>query len=1157
MKAKRKGRDNGIRSIDPSLRLYSLFAVLAVLSLGIVMAADGSDESSADVDFVLTYSYDSINDTATVISYADGSGALAIPATAFNPGDPGVPYDVTTIGANAFQNCAGLISVSIPDSVISIGNSAFQNCTSLTSVSIPDSVMSIGSGVFQDCTGLKVLAVPLGLTIPDYAGNVVYYDGTDVVTAHSADGISVTVDSPVPMKVVSLVDHMNADVSFTGDIYTWAFTFPSGNSVTMTFDEPLMIYNVADLKKVGTGPIWTMDECYVIANDIRFAISDGAFTPIGTELDPFTGDFYGNNCTISGIVIYTFESGRATGLFGYLGGDAKVLDLTLSGGNILAGMLPAGGIAGVTLSGSVTISNCHNGNNIISGHTSGGIVGLANALTTIDGCSNSGGIMSSTNSGNAYAGGIVGFVSGASDGVVTISNCTNTRTVSATAPDGRSGGIVGFARNMVATNCINMGGVQGDSTLDVESTTYVGGIAGRLESSSLIGCVNDSFGSVGVTTKPNSMKNDSFRYWLGGMAGDMIDGSSIEGCVNMGMVSVRVPVGTSQLFIGGLVGCMYQGTSATDCTNFYFISSVNDSVPDLFIYAGGIAGVATGTSSLGVNVTNCDSIGTSSLSTDVSITAVNVRAGGIVGYCRYATIANCDTNSNVIGKGASGFSEASVRIGGIAGYLEHSMLDTCNSSGDVSATTFNVNGISEAGGIVGRSMGVIMIDGCSNTGDVTATCASGYVYAGGVAGFLTGATSAAMSHCTNSGAVGASASSSRSGGIAGFVRDMTITDCTNSGKVQGDSTFDTGSTTYVGGIVGRLESSSMTGCINDAPGSVGIGTNDNLGSNDSFRYWIGGIAGDTIYGSSIEGCINRASISASVPLGTSYLYIGGLVGCMYQGTSAVDCGSMGSVFGGNEAVPDLFMYAGGVIGAAIGTSAAAVTIANCDSLGTSEFPVTVIATATNTRVGGVLGYGGYVTMSGCDSNSDILGSGGSESFAISDASVRSGGIAGYLENSTMSGCNASGDVSAMTLSAGGHPRAGGVVGSMVLDTSLTGCTASGDVVANAGVRSDGKAYAGGIAGLIEGTMSGCTYGDSTSLGTITSIGFVSGAGGLVGMASIGSVSGTAHADVVSQYTDIAGGMGRASVGAGFATASATVDSTGSTGSKLTTSVPHP
>ncbi len=63
---------------------------------------------------------------------------------------------VESIGASAFNNCAGLTAVSIPESVTAIGASAFAGCTGLTSVSIPESVTSIGNNAFPSSTEIWV-----------------------------------------------------------------------------------------------------------------------------------------------------------------------------------------------------------------------------------------------------------------------------------------------------------------------------------------------------------------------------------------------------------------------------------------------------------------------------------------------------------------------------------------------------------------------------------------------------------------------------------------------------------------------------------------------------------------------------------------------------------------------------------------------------------------------------------------------------------------------------------------------------------------------------------------------------------------------------------------------------------------------------------------
>ena len=82
-----------------------------------------------------------------------------------------IPDSVTSIGDNAFYNCSGLNRVTIPNSVTSIGEGAFLLCTSLTSVTIPDSVTSIGYGAFSGCSGLTSIIVADGNTKYHSSGN--------------------------------------------------------------------------------------------------------------------------------------------------------------------------------------------------------------------------------------------------------------------------------------------------------------------------------------------------------------------------------------------------------------------------------------------------------------------------------------------------------------------------------------------------------------------------------------------------------------------------------------------------------------------------------------------------------------------------------------------------------------------------------------------------------------------------------------------------------------------------------------------------------------------------------------------------------------------------------------------------------------------------
>ena len=65
-----------------------------------------------------------------------------------------LPNSVQNIGAGAFAFCEALTSITIPNSVTSIGENAFKCCYSLASVTIGSGVTSIGYEAFYDCRTL-------------------------------------------------------------------------------------------------------------------------------------------------------------------------------------------------------------------------------------------------------------------------------------------------------------------------------------------------------------------------------------------------------------------------------------------------------------------------------------------------------------------------------------------------------------------------------------------------------------------------------------------------------------------------------------------------------------------------------------------------------------------------------------------------------------------------------------------------------------------------------------------------------------------------------------------------------------------------------------------------------------------------------------------
>lgn len=161
------------RSFSSSFAKEERFGSLKSLVLLVVIAILATSNTYAQAGFEtidgLRYLIDSDAKTAmlTVNNGEKYSGYIVVPEKV--KASDGVEYPVTAFGDNAFKDCDGLKSITIPSSVTSLGKYCFSECSGLTSITIPSSVTSLGYACFEKCSGLTNITIPSSVTsLPEF-----------------------------------------------------------------------------------------------------------------------------------------------------------------------------------------------------------------------------------------------------------------------------------------------------------------------------------------------------------------------------------------------------------------------------------------------------------------------------------------------------------------------------------------------------------------------------------------------------------------------------------------------------------------------------------------------------------------------------------------------------------------------------------------------------------------------------------------------------------------------------------------------------------------------------------------------------------------------------------------------------------------------------
>lgn len=83
-----------------------------------------------------------------------------------------VPDGIGKIATDAFAECNGLVSITMPNSVTTIGYAAFLSCRNLETVNMGNSVTYIGEAAFHSCESLATINFPSSVT---FVGDDAFY----------------------------------------------------------------------------------------------------------------------------------------------------------------------------------------------------------------------------------------------------------------------------------------------------------------------------------------------------------------------------------------------------------------------------------------------------------------------------------------------------------------------------------------------------------------------------------------------------------------------------------------------------------------------------------------------------------------------------------------------------------------------------------------------------------------------------------------------------------------------------------------------------------------------------------------------------------------------------------------------------------------------
>lgn len=568
---------------------------------------------------------------------------------------------------------------------------------------------------------------------------------------------------------------------------TCSFTPWYGDKKQLKFGSLIGYCSEGTVKNCTSAASITVSQCNAVAN--KFPL--------------YVGGLIGRNraasisgCTSSATIVsdatYVTDAAAKTDLYiggftGYCSNPNGVLENCTNTGNISVAStalnIYVGGICARCSAG--TVSQCINSGSIETTMARakkdpckflylGGLFGVINtdkdnSPSIVNGCSNSGAIISRSNVKQLYIGGVAGLLD-SSNTTLTDNTSSGNITTTKRLRNLYCGGLFGAVTQAIELNLngepytgvIKIGTIESSTV----SYLYCGGLIGQTTADVKVSGSATWKSSLSYVVNATNDDNIAAESFFGGICGCAYGASiNLSGMKSEGTIAIDTLKHTIS-GVGGIIGGATKGTSISDCSNSSKVSVKKNNVKTnggYSVHVGGIAGRIFGGEVIIKRCTNSARIESRHFNNNPWSSYNGNVAGGIVGSVGYsegnnfpATIEECHNSGTVYSlRGASG---------GIAGYVSKGTITGCSFTGGITrsapgggiAGVANSSVISECyvkasiktagstnadcGGIVGEAVSST-VDGCRYYGELIPAAK---VSTGGIIGKADAASSAGV-----------------------------------------------------------------------------------------------------------------------------------------------------------------------------------------------------------------------------------------------------------------------------------------------------------------------------------------------------------------------------------------------------------------------------